>query len=210
LGLAGVLRLPTVLPLLAVLFVTTVISRAFGLIVPLFVRELAAGSAALGRMSGLTVSLGAFAEAVSAMLVGWLSIRFKASRVLMLSLVGSVLLVLPMTIIVTPRAFLALRILSGLAAGGVITLCYAMGGAMFPDENRAFGYSVFSSAAMLGGAAGPVLSGVLSWSVGVRSNFAAIALLYGVLAFVVALGLRHRDAALPHPTESVPYMPLPR
>jgi MFS family permease len=213
-GFRTVLRSGGILPIMAILFWATVISRSFSLVVPLFVKEIAAGSPALGLINGLTVSLGSFAEALSAFVMGRLSARTSPRRLLLAGLITSMVVVLPMPFVHDAWQFALLRILLGIAAGGALTLGYTMGGALFPERGRAVYYSVLSSGAMLGGALGPTLCGGVSWLAGIRYNFALAAAVYAALALLSLSGLLRDTAdasrAADDPPARRPYIPVPR
>lgn len=223
-GFLGVLRIRGVLPIIAMLFCATVISRSFGLVVPLYLKEIATGSSLLGIITGVTISLGSFAEALSSMSMGRLAERVGPQKLLLAGLSTAVILLLPMPFVRNPWEFLVLRILIGLATGGAMTLGYTMGGAILPERGRAVSYSVLSAAAMLGGAIGPSMCGLVSWLAGLRVNFAIAAGLYAILASFTFAGLRRETAerlareraeaaALVHHEKGSgekPYIPVPR
>ena len=206
------MRLPGFAAIALVLFSATVISRSFGLIAPLYVKEIAFGSASLGVIAGLTVSGGSFAEAVSAWVQGRLCSRMLPRFLLFSGLALASVAVLPMMLARGPVSFMALRILQGLVAGGTLTLGYTIGGAIIPHASRATCFGILSSAAMLGGACGPVLAGLVSAAVGMRWVFAASCIGYSALTLLVLGGLRREIEPAPPPTEPYerPYIPVPR
>lgn len=213
-GVRQVLAIPGILPILFVLFWATVVSRSFGLITPLFLQELTTDTTLIGLLSGVTVSMGSYAEAVSAWISGRLSGRQDPRKVLMAGLTCAVPCAVALFFVGDPWEFLLLRVLLGLVAGGTMTLGYTLGGDLLPDRGRAVSYSVLSSAAMLGGSMGPTLSGLISWAAGIRYNFLLAAALYSIMATMTLVGLKRKGLpgvppAPPDPGEK-PYIPIPR
>jgi DHA1 family multidrug resistance protein-like MFS transporter len=212
LPLLGILRLPGFMTIAVVLLLATVISRSFGLVAPLYVRHLASGSSRVGLLAGITVSIGSLAEALSAIIQGRLASRLMPRFLLFAGLSLASVAVLPMMLVDSAVPFMLLRALQGFVAGGTLTLGYTMGGAIFPQNSRATAFGLLSSAAMLGGACGPMLAGFISAGVGIRWVFAAASILYSILALVTLRGLRREvgmQAHPPSPTER-PYIPVPR
>lgn len=207
-----ILRLPGFATIAVVLLFATVISRSFGLVVPLYVRQLAVASSGLGFLAGLTVSAGSFAEALSAIIQGRLSARLMPRFLLFAGLALASVAVLPMMLVHSAIPFMVLRAIQGFVAGGTLTLGYTIGGAVFPHHSRATAYGLLSSAAMLGGACGPVLAGFVSAGFGIRWVFAASSILYAALALLVLAGLRREIGPAPPVTEPSdrPYIPVPR
>ena len=91
--------------------------------------------------------------------------------------------------------FACLRVLLGLAAGGAMTLSCTIAGLVLPQGVRATGYGLLSSAAMLGGALGPILCGPLS-SIDPRAPLALGALVSLALTLHIAVPSRR---SLPAP-----------
>jgi MFS family permease len=156
-----ILGLPLFLPLLPLLFFVNLVDRSLFLSVPLYVRSLVPGQA-VEAMVGMLMSGGALAGAGSAWYFGRRAGRVPPARLLLGSLACSALLILPMAFCRAFAPFAVLRLLLGLSIGGAATLAYTLAGDRIPAVVRATGYGILSSVAMLGGAAGPILSGLLS------------------------------------------------
>jgi len=180
-----ILRLPLVAHLLAPLFLVNLVDRSLFLVVPLFVASRAGGGSA-ETITGLVVSAGALASAASAFLLGRKAGEGAPVTLLLYSLAGSTLLITPMPFCRTVAPFACLRVLLGLAAGGAMTLSYTIAGLVLPQGVRATGYGLLSSAAMLGGALGPILCGLLS-SIDPRAPLALGALVYLALTLHIAV-----------------------
>lgn len=187
--------LPGFLALIPFLFFASLVDRSFASIIPLFVQSLLGNDPrAVAAASGAVVTAHAFAAAVSAYFLGRLASRFPPGRILQLVLAGSAILTFLMVFCRSTAEFLALRTAVGLIAGGAMTLGYTAGGAVIPPARRATLYGILSSSSLLGGAMGPLASGVLV-AVGLRAPFVAAALTYLALVTWASRSL----AAIPAP-----------
>ncbi len=187
-----ILTLPLFPQLLAMLFLINLVDRSLFLVVPLFIAHLAPQSAAIEATAGIVISAGAFASAASAYYFGRRAARTAPVRLLVWSLAGSCACILPLSLCRSIPPFAALRVFLGLAVGGAATLAYTIGGTLIPNQARATGYSILSSAAMLGGAIGPTLSGLLT-SIDLRAPFLVGGLVYLALS-VHSAGVSRRLA----------------
>ncbi|HEV8375853.1 MAG TPA: MFS transporter, partial [Candidatus Polarisedimenticolia bacterium] len=142
----------------------------------------------------LLVTSHALAAALSAYLLGRVTARHRPGRILAATMSGSAFLTALMLACRTPGQFLVLRILSGLLMGGAITVGYSAGGALIPARRRASLYGLLSSATLMGGAVGPMVSGALI-GVHLRAPFVAASLIY--VGLVAWAGLRLRDLPAP-------------
>lgn len=190
LGLAQIVRLHGVLPLMVLLFFALSVSRSLGVLIPLQVRSLVGEVPDLGQLNGLSLSSGYFAEGLAAYATGRMVARFRPKLLLLVCLLGGGLLVSPLGLVGGVAALVALRAGGGLLSGGIQTLGYSMGGARFPDRYRATCYSFLGSAALAGGASGPFVGGTLSDLIGLRGTFVAAGGAYLLLAVLTALSLR--------------------
>ncbi len=199
LTLRDVFGLPFLMPLLPLLFLVNLVDRSLALSVPLYLASLAGPGMGVEAVTGIVVSAGAFASAGSAYLLGHRAVRVGSMRLLLVGLIGGLAAIVPMGLCRSILPFAILRVLVGASVGGAATLAYTLGGAQIPSHVRASGYSLLSSAAMLGGAMGPILCGLLT-SIDLRAPFFASGLIYLGLALHVA-GLRRRmePAAEPLP-----------
>ncbi|MGH9748545.1 MAG: MFS transporter, partial [Candidatus Polarisedimenticolia bacterium] len=156
------LGLPLFLPLLPLLFFINLVDRSLFLSVPLLITGiLPPGSRAEGVV-GMVISAGALASAASAYLFGHRAARTSPATLLVWSLAGSAATLAPIAFCRTILPLGVLRVLVGAALGGAATLAYTLGGAFIPARVRATAYAILSSVALLGGAFGPILAGLLS------------------------------------------------
>jgi MFS transporter, DHA1 family, multidrug resistance protein len=186
-----ILGLPFFAHLLPQLFLVNLVDRSLFLVVPLFVTGLAQGRSGAEAVTGIVVSAGALASALSAFVLGRKASRAAPISLLLYSLAGSTLTLVPMAFCRTIGPFAVLRVLLGLSVGGAMTLAYTMGGHVLPPRARVTGYSLLSSTAMLGGALGPILCGVLA-SIDPRAPILAGGLVYLTLTLHISF-LSRRD-----------------
>jgi DHA1 family multidrug resistance protein-like MFS transporter len=184
-----VLRLPGVAGLLAVLFLVNFIGRSFTPILPLYIQGLGVPASRLAVATGLLISLYSVAAASSAAYLGRASGRSSPRVLLLATLVGGAVTVLPMAAASSFGMLLALAVLLGLASGGSLTLCYTMGGLMVPEGIRSTAFGFFSGAALFGGAVSPTVAGLLAhWDL--RGIYYLDTALYVALALALLPGLR--------------------
>jgi DHA1 family multidrug resistance protein-like MFS transporter len=183
---ADVLAIPGVLGLLVVLFLVNFIGRSFTPILPQHLQNLGVPPERLALSTGALISVYAVAATLSALSLGRATRRHSPRPLLVASLVGGAVTVLPMALVTSFPPMLLLGVLLGLASGGALTLCYTMGGLLVPVPQRATAYGFFSGAALFGGALSPSVAGLLSyWSL--RGVFYADAGLFLVLALALLL-----------------------
>ena len=176
-----VLTLPRMLPLLLVLFCVNFIGRSFTPILPLHLGRLGLPAERLAFATGVLISAYSVAAALSAATFGRLSRSHRPSRLLLLSLVGGALSVLPMAFAPGYLTFVALAVLLGLVSGGSLTLCYTIGGLSVPAERRSTAFGFFSGAALFGGSISPTVAGLIA-HLDLRGIYYVDAALYLVLA----------------------------
>ncbi len=185
-----ILGLPTFLSLLPILFLVNMVDRFLYLVVPLFLGALAGEGGEAEATTGFVVSAGAFASAASAYYLGRRAHRATPLPVLSAALLCGAATIVPMAFCRSVAPFAVLRVLLGLAIGGVLTLAYAMAGRHIPNAVRASAYGILSSTAMLGGSLGPILCSLLV-SYNLKAPF-----FVGGLVYLIVLLLLQRSAAL--------------
>ena len=194
----AVLRLPGAIGLLAVLFLVNFIGRSFTPILPLYIEGLGVPVSRLAVATGVLISLYSVAAAASAAWLGRISRRRSPRALLVATLVGGAVTVLPMAAASSFGALLALAVLLGLASGGSLTLCYTIGGLMAPEGIRTTAFGFFSGAALFGGALSPSVAGLLArWDL--RAIYYVDAALFALLALALLPGALRRAA---HPVAS--------
>jgi DHA1 family multidrug resistance protein-like MFS transporter len=188
------LRLPRMAAMLSVLFFVNFVGRSFTPILNQHLAELGVPPQRLGFNTGLLISAYSVAAAVSATALGRAARTRSPRQLLLLTLVGGAVTVLPMAWVARFPAMLVLATLLGLVSGGSLTLCYTMGGLLAGPERRATAFGFFSAAALFGGSISPSVAGLLvGWNLrgiyyvdAALLTLLAVALLAGALPSVTA------------------------
>jgi len=182
-----VTALPGVVALLGVLFLVNFIGRSFTPILPLHLMALGLPASRTASATGLLIAVYSLAAAASAALLGRLSRTIAPRGLLLATLAGGAVVVLPMALVPSFELMLALALLLGLVSGGSLTLCYTIGGLMVPAEVRTTAFGFFAGAALFGGALSPSIAGLVA-HVSLRGIYWLDALLYVALAAALAYG----------------------
>ncbi len=211
-----VVRIPGILSIILLLFLANLVMRSFSTITPLYVEILAEIKQNLGFISGIIVSFSAFSEAISALVLVRLLPKVSPKKLIILALSFGALFTLPMSLVISPLQFLLLRVSAGLFTGGLLALAFTTGGALLPEKSRGLSYAILSSAALLGGSIGPMMSGFIA-AIHIRLTFLFCAGIYIFLILKTLAGIKREKALLAKealereeaPKEK-PYIPLPR
>ena len=195
------LRLPRMAAMLSVLFLVNFVGRSFTPILPLHLGELGVPAHKLASSTGLLISVYSVAAAASATLLGRASKTRPPRQLLLATLVGGAVTVLPMAWVARFAPMVALAVLLGLVSGGSLTLCYTMGGLLAGPERRATAFGFFSAAALFGGSVSPSIAGLLSrWSL--RGIYYLDAALLIAAAVAIVMGALPSRFPLAAPVES--------
>jgi len=187
LPLFSLLRLPHVAHVLVVLFLVNFVGRSLTPILPLFLARLGVNPSRLAFSTGLLISVYSVAAALSATGLGHLSRHHSPDRLLVFSLLGGAVTVLPMAHAPSFPTLLLLASLLGLASGGALTLCYTIGSLLIDAPLRTAAFGFFSSAALFGGSVSPLLAGLLV-RLDLRGIFYVDAALFLLLALTLLAG----------------------
>jgi DHA1 family multidrug resistance protein-like MFS transporter len=188
-GLASMMLLPDFAVVASLLFLVTTIDRSFSPVIPLFVAGYTASSLEAARLSGIILSLAAFAESFAAWYSGKKMTRSDPKQFLLVRLgVGSVICIL-IGFAASIMQLLGLRVLLALLAGGTLTVAYTLASRVIPEGQRAAAFGLLSSFAMMGGAVGPLLGG-LSVLIDIRTVFFFNGLIYAGLSWAIWRSLR--------------------
>ncbi|KMK19149.1 multidrug transporter [Pluralibacter gergoviae] len=178
------------------LFITTLIIQvATGSIAPiltLYVRELAGNVSNIAFISGMIASVPGVAALLSAPRLGKLGDRIGPEKILIASLVVSVLLLVPMAFVQAPWQLGVLRFLLGAADGALLPAVQTL--LIYNASNQVAGriFSYNQSFRDIGNVTGPLIGAAVSASYGFRSVFFVTA---GVVLFnAIYTGISMRRA----------------
>ncbi len=192
--------LPSFGAMMTIVFLVSLVERSFAPVVPLYVLNLGTSLSHAAKTAGLIISLGLLAEGVSATIMGNRLKRIPARNLLLWRLSGGALACFPMGLVSTTAQLFVLRLILGLLAGGCLVVVYTLGSQIIPQETRSTSFSFLSSAALLGGALGPIAAGVLT-HLNIRAIF-----FFNSLVFILLLFLAWRSL---QPSEGVRKRVLP-
>ncbi|WEK53176.1 MAG: MFS transporter [Candidatus Cohnella colombiensis] len=140
-------------------------------LIPLYVEKLHGTTANLAFFAGFVGSVTGMSNMISSPLLGKLSDRIGATPILLVSLLGASLTLLPQAFVSSVGQLLVWRFLLGCFMGGLLPTVNSLIRRHTPDgkESRAFSFN--SSALSLGNMAGPVMGGALSTFFGIEGLF---------------------------------------
>jgi DHA1 family multidrug resistance protein-like MFS transporter len=178
------------LAMITVMFTLRVASSAIQPIMPLYVEQLAAGTAPVATLAGITLGVAGLTSAGASVTLGRLADRAGQRPVLVTCAILVGALYLPQAIAQTPLQLIVLQALFGIAAGGVLPSANAIVAHLTPAERRGAVYGFTAAATSLGGFVGPLAGSALAASAGIRYVFAASGLLMLVIGLWVARVVR--------------------
>lgn len=170
-GFGRLLRIPQLPALFTVCFAIQFAMLATMPIMPLYVEELHGQTANLAFLAGLVGSVNGFSNMIASPLLGRLSDRFGAQKVLLVSLAGAALSLIPQAMVHSVWELFAYRFVLGLFLGGLLPSVYALIRKHTPDGMESRSYSLNSSSLSLGNFLGPITGGLLSGYIGIRGIF---------------------------------------
>jgi DHA1 family multidrug resistance protein-like MFS transporter len=186
----GLLALPGFAAALFMLYASQFADRTLPVVLPLYLTEVETPPDFLATATGLVVSAGAIAAAISAAIYGRRAGPSNTRRLLMLALGGGALCSLPLALSTEWQQVLVLRTALGLVAGGAMALAYTLGARIAPAERSGLALGLLASCNMIGGASAPLVAGLLG-RLNLQWVFLANALMY-LLALAVAFSLPGR------------------
>ncbi len=181
-------------------FATMAALRVCDPLLPRLASEFAVGT---GR-AGHTVSAFAIAYGVALLAYGPLADRIGKFTVVTLATLACAAGALACSVAPSFESLVAARALSGAAAAGVTPLAMAWIGDSVPYERRQAVLARLIGATTLGMIAAQVLGGVLADTIGWRSAFALLALLFAFVGAFMALELRRGGDAVAEPSPAAP------
>ncbi|RED65577.1 MFS transporter [Cohnella lupini] len=149
-------------------------------LIPLYVQKLHGTSENLAFYAGFVGSVTGISNMICAPLLGRLSDRIGSKRILIVSLAGAAVMLIPQAFVHSVGQLLVFRFLLGCFMGGLIPTVNSLIRRHTPDgmESRSYGFN--SSALSLGNMMGPIMGGALSGYFGIEGLF----ILSGALLFV--------------------------
>lgn len=192
---------PNFVVLALLLFLISTIDRSFAPVIPLFVVGLSENAMQAARTAGIIISLAAFAESLSAWYSGRRVTRGSPKRFLLRRLALGAAVCLALSFASSIVGLLVFRVLLALLAGGTLTVGYTLASEIISESDRATVFSLLASCALFGGAAGPLLGGLLT-SLDTKLVFLTDGLIYAVLVLLISKRLHESPSRTPIETVS--------
>ncbi len=175
-------HLPGFLAIMVTLVSISFIERTFGPLIPLYVQHLHAPERLLGTISGAVITSGSIAAAIAAMTMGRLSRGRSPRNLLLVTLTGGCLVLIPIALAQQWWQLLFLRPMLDIFIGGNTTLAYAIAARALPEQWKLTAFGTLGGLAMIGNAAAPFVSGAVTDAThSLRTIFGMDAVLYAVL-----------------------------
>ncbi|NIK77290.1 MFS family permease [Paenibacillus castaneae] len=170
-GFRQLSHIPELLSLFAVTFLIQFAMMSPMTLIPLYVQELHGTTANLAFFAGFVGSVTGISNLVASPLLGKLSDRIGAERVLGVSLIGAALAFIPQALAGTVWQLLIARFVLGIFLGGLIPAVNALIRRYTPDGMESRAYSFNTSTLSLGNMIGPITGGALSAWIGLQGLF---------------------------------------
>ena len=165
------LRTPVILSLLGVFFTMNLSMSLVMPIFPLFVEQIVGTPQKAASETGILLAVTGVAAAFSALMAGRMSDRVGHKTMLAACTFLAALLSFPHFFAQSVGQLVFLRILFGLAAGGMVPAMNALVASTVPRANIGQAYGFTTTASALGWATGPAIGGLAASVVGYRWPF---------------------------------------
>ncbi len=181
-SLGRLAHLPGFLAIMVTLFSISFIERTFGPLIPLYVQQLHAPARFLGTIAGAVITIGSIAAAIAATTTGRLSRGRNPRNLLLVTLTGGCIALIPITLAQQWWQLLLLRPTLDIFIGGNTTLVYAIAARALPEDLKLTAFGALGGLAQIGTAAAPFIAGAVANASGnLRTIFGMDAILYGIV-----------------------------
>jgi len=162
-------------------------------ILPLFIETMCdAARGGVASTTGMLFAISGGTAALSAGGIGYLSDRIGYKRILLFHLLLTAVSMLLHGAAQGILHLVLLRVLYGLAAGGILPTMNALVGRLIPPSSYGKAYGLTSSMTALGMAAGPLFGGIMASSWGYRWPFVFVGVLMIAVTLPMVLSIRPR------------------
>jgi DHA1 family multidrug resistance protein-like MFS transporter len=185
-GLALVLSTRALMIVCGIRVLMRMAVRVVGPALPLFVQQMSPPGTKVASLTGTISGIGSGASAIGAVLLGRLVDRIGPRRILIVCGSAACALYTLQSLTQTPLQLLALRVVSGVAMGGILTSVSALQASLAPKGRYGAVYGVDTSMVAAANAISPMIGAALTASFGLSATFLGAAAVYGVATVVVA------------------------
>ncbi len=187
----SLLGLPSLPVLATVVFLIQLGGVIITPILSLFVADLNGGQDP-GTAAGVVLAGTGAASAVSALMLGRLGDRVGHSKVLVVCLAGAAVTYFPQALVSQVWQLLVLRMLLGVALGGLMPSANALLAGLVPRERRGSIFGLTASSTAMANAVGPISGALIATQLGMRTIFTVTGALYVLGCGWVLTGLRRQ------------------
>ncbi|UNK17098.1 MFS transporter [Paenibacillus sp. N3/727] len=155
-------------------------------LLPLYVQKLHGSSVDIALWAGFVIAVTGLSNMIASPILGRLSDKVGANRILTYALIGTGLTLIPQAFVQSVWQLIIVRFMMGVFMGGLLPSVNALIRSYTPDgmESRAFGFN--TSALALGNMLGAIIGGFLSGFIGIEGLF----LISGSLLIINMLWVR--------------------
>lgn len=170
-GLKELVRIPQLPALFGVTFLLQFAMISPMALLPLYVEKLNGPAQNIAFLAGMVSAVTGISNMLASPLLGKLSDKIGAHRILTYALIGASLFLIPQAFVTSVWQLIIVRFLMGIFMGGLLPSVNALIRSYTPDgkESRAFGFN--SSTLALGNMLGAILGGFLSGFIGIEGLF---------------------------------------
>ncbi len=185
-GLRELAKAPQLPALFAVTFLLQFAMVSPMSLLPLYVFKLHGTAENLAFFAGMVSAVAGISNMITSPLLGKLSDKIGAHRILTFALIGAALTLIPQAFVHSVWQLVLVRFLMGVFMGGLLPSVNSLIRTYTPDgmESRAFGFN--SSTLALGNMIGAVVGGFLSGFIGIEGLF----IISGVLLLINVIWVR--------------------
>ncbi|MNZ67479.1 Tetracycline resistance protein, class B [compost metagenome] len=170
-GFRQLSRIPQLTSLFAATFLIQFAMMSPMALIPLYVQELQGTTENLAFLAGFIASVSGISNLVASPVLGRLSDRIGAERILGVSLIGAALAFIPQALAGSVWQLLIARFVLGIFLGGLIPAVNSLIRKYTPDGMESRSYSFNTSTLSLGNMIGPIVGGALSGWIGIQGLF---------------------------------------
>jgi DHA1 family multidrug resistance protein-like MFS transporter len=185
--------------LMGVIFGLQLVDRSFGPILPLYLEQLGVAADRVALVAGVLFSAGAAAGALGNLTTQRLLQRLAPRALLRWTALAAALGLLPFVLRWPVPVLLAATVAFGFAIGVAMTASFTAAGHVIPEQSRSTGFSLLTSASLVGLSVSPIASGVLA-RISIRSVFIGGVVTLAVLSAMVSYVLRDRVGQAAYPS----------
>ena len=173
----AVREMKTVQAMFVVLFLTQFTVMSVQPVLSVFIKQLAGNVGYLNTVAGFAFAVTGLADLIASPFLGKRSDTLGYRKVLTICMTGAGLFYLPQAFAPNIWVFVASRFGLGLFIGGILPTANALIGRLTPSSQRGKIYGFTSSATFLGSFMGPLLGGLGSSTLGIRTMLGIASLL---------------------------------